>query len=98
MFSIREYHDMLLIYGKALQNFEEVRRIYGHRYPERQLSKSSKDFKILTAAVFEAREQILNLVDEDSTRSTYPEYCAPRGVSSWSVLRTLKKQLLYAYQ
>ena len=36
MFTVREYHDMLLIYGKTRGNSIQAARLYGERFPNKR--------------------------------------------------------------
>ncbi|KAL1501114.1 hypothetical protein ABEB36_006500 [Hypothenemus hampei] len=101
MFSVSGYHDMLLIYGETLQNSEKARTTasswtnicpsfpktfeYGNVIPEYQGRGCQREIDS------EAEEQILNLVEEDSTRSSRSIARLVR-VSNWTVHRMLKEQ------
>ena len=36
MFTVREYHDMLLIYGETRGNSIQAARLFGERFPNRK--------------------------------------------------------------
>ncbi|KAJ3631727.1 hypothetical protein MTP99_012838 [Tenebrio molitor] len=112
MYSAAYYVEMLIIFGERGRDAREAARILTDRFPDRPsilrvLARAQETGKVLpnrneiaggalTARTLANEEAILNIVEEDGTRSIR-EIAQEVDISSRSVHRVLNENRLYPF-